>query len=666
MERRLDLDGLRGLAVLLVIGFHAGVPWLRGAFVAVDVFFVLSGFFLATALTRLLATGQAIRPAELFARRVWRLLPVLVVVLLATLATTSFYAPIDRAAVAGHMVPVSAGVSNLVFAAQGVNYFHAGENPLLHTWMLGVELQLALLLPLLVLLFAAWGERRAGEATGADRRWIVLRTVMLGLAAVGAVSFVLSVIVNDNAPMWAYFGPHTRLWSFSAGALMAFFAGGGQSAVGPVAERIGVVQIAGLALIAVPALLYESSLAYPGVMALAPVGGTLLLLATGGLGATSAPGRLLASRPLVAMGNASYGWYLWHWPLMVLGGVLMPGIGVAGRLAWGLAGLPAAILTHRLLAKPVQDSVVPMVMVRRPLVAAGFVSATLVLLGMGTAWSSARFVRQSEHRRYAAARNDHPGHNCWGISPSGARRDGCAFGEAGSDTRLALIGDSHAWHWLGALAGAGEAHRWRIEPHVMGACPVADLRGLIGGASARLYRSCARFLESTMRRLEAERPQAVILSNSDFYMKAEPIRVPEQVWSEGLRRMYARFERAGIPVIVIRGTPWVPFDVPSCLSRRAARLPLASDCTFAPDRAFIAQARRAQDRAARGLKVRFLDMNDEVCETGRCRTERGGLVLYSDDNHLTASFSRSLGPVLGERLAASLAGRDIRALRERR
>src|ERR1043166_4879860 len=107
-ERRPDLDGLRGLAVLLVGGFHAGIPWLRGAFVAVDVFFVLSGFFLATTLTRLLATGEPVRPAQLVARRVWRLLPTLVVVLLGTLATTLLNAPIDRAAVAHRILPLSA------------------------------------------------------------------------------------------------------------------------------------------------------------------------------------------------------------------------------------------------------------------------------------------------------------------------------------------------------------------------------------------------------------------------------------------------------------------------------------------------------------------------------------------------------------------------------
>jgi peptidoglycan/LPS O-acetylase OafA/YrhL len=647
-SRRLDLDGLRGLAVLLVVGFHAGVPALRGAFVAVDVFFVLSGFFLATTLTRRLATSEDIRPAELVAGRVWRLLPALVVVLLGTLASTLLYAPIDRAAVAKHMVPVSAFAGNLAFAADGVNYFGAGENPLLHTWTLGVELQLVLLFPLLVMLFAAWGERSAGSETGAERRWIIMRTVLIGVTVVGAISFACAVVINDTAPMWAYFGPHTRLWSFCAGALMAFLTGGGQSAVGGSPMRIGAIQLAGLGLLLVPSLHYESTLSYPGEKALAPVGGTLCLLATGGSAGAALPGRLLASRPLVGLGRVSYAWYLWHLPLMVLGGVLMPEIGTGGRLAWGFAGLGAALLTHRLLERPASADLLTRVVAGRPLLTAAGVSAALALLGVGAAWSSARHVERSVHNRYATARNDHLPHECWG-------RGGCTFGDAGSETTIALLGDSHASHWLGGLERAGQAHGWRIETHVMGACPVADLRGLIGGAAGRYYRGCAAFQEATLRRLAAERPRAVILSNSDNYLQAEPLRIPEAVWTEGLRRTYARIERMGIVVIVMRGVPWVPFDVPSCLSRRAAGLPLATDCRFVPDRGFMARARGVQDRAARGLPVRFIDMNDQVCGGAtHCETERDGFVLYTDDNHLSRSFSRSLGPVLGERLEAAL------------
>jgi peptidoglycan/LPS O-acetylase OafA/YrhL len=558
------------------------------------------------------------------------------------------------------MGPVSAFAGNLAFAADGVNYFNAGENPLLHTWMLGVELQLAVLFPLLVVLFAAWGEARAGATTGSERRWIVLRTVLLGVAAVSALSFALSVVINDRAPMWAYFGPHTRLWSFGAGALMAFLTGGGQSAVGGSAGRIGAVQLAGLGLLLVPSLLYEHSLAYPGVMALAPVGGTLCLLAGGGLGTAALSGRLLASRPLVGLGSVSYAWYLWHWPLMVLGGVLMPGIGTAGRLAWGAVALLAALLTHRLLERPAHTGLVPRVLAGRPLLAAAGVCAALALIGIGAAGHSTRFVERSVHRRYAAARDDHVGHDCWGRSPRAAR-EGCAFGATDSATTLALLGDSHASHWLGGLERAGKRHGWRIEPYVAGACPVADLRGLIGGAAARLYRPCARFQEATLQRLAEARPRAVILANSDYYMRGGPGRasdmgVPESAWTEGLRRTYARLDHMGIAVIVLRGTPWVPFDVPSCLSRRAARLPLATSCRFAPDWKYITRARRAQDQAARGLNVRFIDLVDQVCTVGagRCETEREGMVLFSDDNHLTRSFSQSLGGVLGERLEAAL------------
>ena len=172
-----------------------------------------------------------------------------------------------------------------------------------------------------------------------------------------------------------------------------------------------------------------------------------------------------------------------------------------------------------------------------------------------------------------------------------------------------------------------------------------------------------------MRRLAAERASAVILSNADYYMEGDEVepRLPEAVWAEGLRRTYARLTRMGIQVIVMRDVPWAPFDVPSCLSRKAAGLPFAGDCRFEPNLGFMARAQGAQDRAGRGLGVEFIDMNDQVCQVtlsaaqgpisadgSRCATERDGVVLYTDDDHISRTFSRSLGPVLGERLEAVL------------
>ncbi|MGQ0764194.1 MAG: acyltransferase family protein [Gemmatimonadota bacterium] len=478
------------------------------------------------------------------------------------------------------------------------------------------------------------------------------------------MSFALALIINDSAPMWAYFGPHTRLWSFCAGALMAFLTGGGQSAVGGTSLRLTVVQLGGLGLLLIPSLLYDSTLAYPGVVALAPVGGTLLLLAAGGAATTAMPGRLLASAPLAGLGRLSYSWYLWHWPLIVLGGVLVPDLSTGGRLAWGFAGLAAAMLTHRLLERPASTAVLNRAATERPLIAAAGVSLGLALLGAGAAWSSAHHVEQSAHSRYLAARNDHMPHECWGRSALDDESASCVFGDTGSTTTIALLGDSHASHWLAGLEKAGEAHGWKFDIHVMGACPVADLRGLIQGVAERLYGDCATFKEGVLRRLAAARPRAVILSNADYYVEppaatGRQTGIPVSAWTEGLRRTYERFNRMGTEVIVMRGLPWVPFDVPSCLSRRAAKLPFAGDCLFVPDRAFITIARQAQDEAARGLAVRFIDMNDQVCGPGpgSCASERAGMILFADDNHITRTFSRSLSDELGTRLAAALAGR---------
>jgi peptidoglycan/LPS O-acetylase OafA/YrhL len=666
--RRLDIQGLRGLAVLLVVCFHAGLPLLGGAFVAVDVFFVLSGFFLMRTLMRHLVAGDGIDLADVQARRVWRLLPTMAVVVLATLASVMLlYAPIDRAAAAEHVGPVAFFASNIAFASGGVNYFSPGENPFLHTWTLGVEYQLALAFPLVVVLLAALGKKRAANiASTDDQRVVIVRTVFNGIAVAGAISFALSVWTSGSAPMWAYFGPHTRFWAFCAGGMVALVASEGQSILGDSKWRIGFAQLAGLMAIFVPALLYDRTMPYPGAIALVPVGGALLLLAGGTEASQTLVGRALALRPIAWLGSVSYPWYLWHWPVMVLGGVILPGIGPWGRLACGVAGLGFAVVTQRFIERRVNVPLLPRVMSASPLIWAAGVSGVLVLAGYVAAERSRSYVARSEHRAFAAAREDRMNHECWVRSVDDSPRDGCAFGDVRSAAAIALLGDSHAEHWLGGLEVAGRERGWRIEAHVMGGCPVADFSSFTSGSTARRYDECSRYREATLAGIVAQKPRAVILSSFDYYMDVgdgirTESRVSEVAWTLGLRRTYSRIAGAGIPVIVIRGTPRVPFDVPSCLSRRAERLPFATDCTYELDRDFITRARRAQDVAALGLDVRFVDMNDQVCSSARCPTMRGGLVMFTDDNHLTASFARLVGSALGERVEGALGGAGRRS-----
>jgi hypothetical protein len=201
---------------------------------------------------------------------------------------------------------------------------------------------------------------------------------------------------------------------------------------------------------------------------------------------------------------------------------------------------------------------------------------------------------------------------------------------------------------------------------VKGGCPVADMSEFGSQRSERYYRECARYREAMLRRIVAMRPAAVVLSSWDHYIPpdgtSEDWQVTPSMWERGLRRTYARLTAAGIHTIVLRDVPRTGFDVPACLSRRAARLPFARACDYDRAASVSRVAIAAQDRAARGLPVRIVDMNDQLCDSPRCQVVRNGAVVFTDDNHLTATFSRSIAPVLGQRVAAAMADRtDSRA-----
>src|SRR5215831_10005090 len=211
---RTDIEGLRGVAILLVVAFHAGVSWLAGGYVGVDVFFVLSGYLITTMLAReVIATGD-VDFADFYARRARRLLPALVVVLLATLAIAMIaYAPIDRPAIATDARAVALHYGNVVFASGAVNYHATSDNPLLHTWSLAVEEQFYIVWPLLFAFIARAWTRDSEDATR--------MRLFVAMAIAGAISLGASLWVTRVAQHWAFFGMPTRMWEFAGGGIIA-------------------------------------------------------------------------------------------------------------------------------------------------------------------------------------------------------------------------------------------------------------------------------------------------------------------------------------------------------------------------------------------------------------------------------------------------------------
>ena len=651
---RPDIEGLRGIAILLVVLFHAGVSIGAGGFVGVDVFFVLSGYFITGMLVREYTEAGRIDLGEFWGRRSLRLLPPLLVVLIATLAAVmTLYAPIDRARIAGTARAVAMYSGNIEFASGGVDYFGSGENPLLHTWSLAVEEQFYFVWPLLfVLLAILWARRASPEFGGSDR--LERRPLLMGIAIAGIASLVVSLWLTDTAQPWAFFGMPSRVWEFALGGALAVW-----SERDPEPTPVGtLLQVCGLLAIAFAVVVYDRATPYPGVAARLPALAAVALIAGGERAPNGEVTRGLSWGVFRWFGRLSYAWYLWHWPLVGIGAVINPQIGVWGKLAWSLGALGLAWLTYLYIERSARDGRLSRIPTRWLAPAALGVSVGAALLAHGAMRNAERTVAGSAAQRaFAAARTDRMEHGCWASTVEDVKGP-CLFGDRDGKVTLALLGDSHAEHWLGGLDRAGREHGWRIDAMVKGGCPVADMPTLMRPRLKRYYHECTRYREAMLQRIIAMRPTAVILSSWDHYIPPDGTGADWQVtpamWQSGLRKTYERLVAAKIPVIAIRGTPRTWFDVPACLSRRAAGVPFASDCTYDRAKAMSAAAIGAQQAAAKGLPVRFVDMNDLICATKRCRVQRNGVIVFTDDNHLTRTFSQSVAGPLGARLSSLL------------
>ncbi|MCI0355188.1 MAG: acyltransferase, partial [Acidobacteria bacterium] len=346
-DYRPDIDGLRAIAVLAVIGFHAFPGWVKGGLFGVDVFFVISGFLISSIIFKGLRDGS-FSYADFYARRIKRIFPALIVVLAACLAGGWFVLYPDEYRALGRHAAAGAGFVYNFLAWLEVGYFdrEAVAKPLLHLWSLGVEEQFYFVWPLLLAL-------------------LYRRTQMLalGLGSLLLASFALHMVLLQTHPSAAFYFPVTRLWELGAGSLLAYTSGFArgrepgliEAAIAAVhrwgaRHRLGLAWL-GLALLLAGILPRQRPI--PDWWVLLPTSGTVLLIATG-------PGtwlhqKLLVQRPLVVTGLISYPLYLWHWPLLSFAHIAEQGLPSRGmRIALVAAAFILAWLTYVLVEKPVR------------------------------------------------------------------------------------------------------------------------------------------------------------------------------------------------------------------------------------------------------------------------------------------------------------------------
>jgi peptidoglycan/LPS O-acetylase OafA/YrhL len=639
---RKDIQGLRAIAILMVLGYHAGLPGFGGGFAGVDVFFAISGYLIIGLLVREVEFSSGIDFARFYARRIRRLLPAaLCMVVFTLLGGLALLSPIEFTRLAASATAASAYASNLWFLKQSTDYFNTsiGSSPLLHTWSLSVEEQFYLVCPGLIALCIRKGRTR--------------RALMVVFLYVGAMSFGASIWLTHSFQSVAFFSPLTRAWEFVLGGLASLVQNERrlQRMLHPAVAWLGAALLVGSALCLRP----ESG--FPGFMAAIPVVGTMLLLLCSREDARSRIlTRLLESRAFQWIGDISYSLYLWHWPVLVFGGILLRDRrGVAITLPLLLLSGLIAFASHEFLERRIQLAGSSAASVRHWIPSGLAMTATGIVIGLAFTWLGNRSQWLSPNAVYAhaGARDAREDQDCL----TGFRSDQlkpCAFGPDRGDA-VVLWGDSHAAQWLPALRSAAEANGWRLILLAKASCPSA----MVPVYNPRLHRNeeeCVRWRLAALSYIKSIRPKFVVISNSSAYVVRpgftdDYARLSSDEWEDGVRATLKAVNSSTDLVVLLRDTPRPEIDVPVCLARAASHPGIFSsrECDVSPKRALAGAIWQTEVSAASAFtNTAVLDMTDQFCTSNLCPATANGIVVYRDGNHMSRDYARFLGkPMAG-------------------
>ncbi|NKY52664.1 acyltransferase family protein [Nocardia vermiculata] len=673
---RKDLDGLRGLAIALVVVFHLWCGRVSGG---VDIFLVLSGYFFTGSLLRRATSGGPVGIGTTLRRTARRLLPALVTVLAAVVVGTVLLRPYTQwSDLAGQTLASLLYYQNWQLATTWSDYLAADPSvsPLQHLWSMSVQGQYYVA-ALLVVAATVWICRRAGRDSA-------IRPALATVIGVGIVaSFLYATHGLATHQGWNYYDSAARAWELLIGAALALAA---TALRVPRPVRV-VLAAAGLLVVFVGGWITDGASQFPGPPALLPVGAAVALIVAGaGVSAQEQPWltRVLASDPLVRLGDIAYSLYLWHWPLLIFllserGG---SHVGLRGGLAVIAASMVLAYLTHRYIEEPLRLSrprpsdTGPAFGPRYRRTAGVALSLTAVLVaGSAVAWSAVmhthppRAVGALDPTQYPGAEAlasgapvpqarmrptvyeapaELPPPTVDGCIADWNNRDvvTCTYGVPDAERTLAVVGNSHAEHWMPALQQLAEQYRFKILVHLKMGCPLTlDPNAMYKGEPNA---DCRDWTLGVLDVLGKERPDWV------FTTATRPIDAGGDETPQDYVDVWKALSDEGMRVVAVRDTPWlrhhgVRYKAADCLAERGNR----TSCGIRRSDA-LSPVNPALAPAAAFPNIFPIDLTDAVCEPDICPVEVGNILVYHDEHHFTASYSRSLGPELGRQLGPVL------------
>jgi peptidoglycan/LPS O-acetylase OafA/YrhL len=671
---RPDVEGLRAVAILLVVLYHAGVPRLTGGYVGVDVFFVISGFVITGLLLRERKGTGGTSILDFYARRCRRILPAATLVILITV----LFAYVVLGVVSGNSAAddgrwAAAFLSNFHFEAMGTNYFSASlpPSPLQNYWSLSVEEQFYVVYPTLFLVVAGVRGRLSLRA----RLCIVLGIVI-------AASYWLSIAQTASNPAAAYFSPFARAWELALGALVAV----GTTWLKQVPRQVAAfLSWAGLAAIVVAAFAFNAQTAYPGSLVAIPVVGAALIIAGGAATPRSGAESLLGLHPFQWMGRRSYSLYLWHWPILIIAAerVDKSSLPLGQNLLLVLLALALSVVSYAIVENPIRHWRLPSK--QSVATGAGLVIATIVVLSLVMATENvspgtypvtpASSTQVVLHQVAAASRITSVPNSVEPPVSQAAADEGrhfngfscvptdrqvtvpiCTLGDPHGNQLMVVYGDSHALMWIPALNSIAAKVHWRLVVLAKPDCPAALVS--VSNPIITLQNQNGEFLACdswhrwSVRWINEHKPNVLVATQTSGYRvpllgKLSNQHISAAQWQSGFEALFNAVTAPNIKKVLLGSTPVGSELSPACLSAHTHDV---QACSSPRSRAVPVSYRAAQQSATQASGAGYIDPTPWFC-TATCSAIVGRYVVYVGLSHITATYAQYLQTVLGRSLA---------------
>jgi len=680
-----EVQGLRAIAVSLVVIYHIWPTALPGGFLGVDVFFVISGFLISSHLLREVKSTGSVSLSRFWVRRIKRILPAAFVVLIASLAIMVFAIPRTVwAATLAQIEAASVYVVNWVLAAQSVDYLAANQPPTIveHFWSLSLEEQFYIVWPVLLVTVIALARRLSRKSGLSPRATGLLVAAVAGVVTIA--SFCYSLYLTEWQPSLAYFNTFARAWEFCAGVLVASLVNLAPESFARLRDhrilgRSRLLSAIGLTLILVGAFTLNGDKLFPAPLGLVAVLGALLVI-VGGYSSKWSVGSVLGIRPVQFAGDISYSAYLWHWPFVIwFTYAFAHAPSLRSGLLIVLATIAAAWISKIFIEDPARRS--QLFALRRwpaySFAAIGALVITVLVLSIGvvgapkasqaaaTPCSGAGallsgsdcknpFVLPANTDLAAASQDLDTKRWCltWFNEDWRTCDDGDVSGTAHGT--LALVGDSYAASFTVAMDDYFKQEGWKVETYTRFGCP-----GL-GYPNPAVKPTTSDAQEYINCRKWSERVRKTLLSRSDISAvvfigrtPTDPV-TPDNAWSQlsaaDIEKTWTTLSGAGKKIASVTTSPDLQEgNVPTCLTNHVGE---NAPCSRPRKDVVMTSSKNTAESALKG-KVTAIDMTDAFCDASTCYAVVGGVVVYADERHVSGTYSKSVMRYLGPKLLAA-------------